>query len=109
MRRILPLKEQKPKRKLDFYVTFGSESFRILPNPSESCSIFPRILRFATMVFDLLLCRKVRIALIAGSQSDLRPSSELWARRIRRPKEFEPPWRGEPASTSLRPIWLGIK
>ena len=70
MRRILPLKEQKPNRKLDFYVTFGSESFRILPNPSESCSIFPRILRFATMVFGLLLCRKVRIALIAGSQSD---------------------------------------
>ena len=105
MRRILPLKEQKPNRKLDFYVTFGSESFRILPNPSESCSIFPRILRFATMVFGLLLCRKVRIALIAA----VRPSSELWARRIRRPKEFEPSWRGEPASTSLRPIWLGIK
>ena len=97
MRRILPLKEQKPKRKLDFYVTFGSESFRILPNPSESCSIFPRILRFATMVFDLLLCRKVRIALIAGSQSD------------QTGEHSEPSWRGESASTSLRPIWLGIK
>ena len=70
---------------------------RILPNPSESCSIFPRILRFATMVFGLLLCRKVRIALIAGSQSD------------QTGEHSEPSWRGESASTSLRPIWLGIK
>ena len=50
MRRILPLKEQKPNRKLDFYVTFGSESFRILPNPArfspESCASPPWFLTF---------------------------------------------------------------